>query len=125
MEEYLNQVNQRRKYFQEIATEESAVRKVRTQEVGSVRVSIIHSLSGLLLFFLEVVEKAIHTRAKKIASRSEAILYTKVKVNEVMALCHMLFLGSSNCCISFLITSSLSLECHIGGLKQLREIFMG
>ena len=40
MEEYLNQVNQRRKYFQEIATEESAVRKVRTQEVGSVRVSM-------------------------------------------------------------------------------------
>ena len=59
MEEYLNQVNQRRKYFQEIATEESAVRKVRTQEVGSVGVSIIHSLSGLLLFFSEVVEKAV------------------------------------------------------------------
>ena len=124
MEEYLNQVNQRWKYFQEIATEESAVRKVRTQEVGSVRVSIIHSLSGLLLFFSEVVEKAIHTRAKKIASRSEAILYTKVKVM-AMALCHVLFLGSSNCCISFLITSSLSLERHIGELKQLREIFMG
>ena len=121
MKEYLNQLNQRREYYEEIA-----VRKVRTQEVGRVRVSIIHSLSGLLLlFFSEVVEKVRHTRAKKIASRSEAILYTKVNVYDVMALCHVLFLGSSNRWISFLITSSLSLECHIGGLKQLREIFIG
>lgn len=124
MKEYLNQLNQRRKHFQEIATEESAVRKVRTQEVGRVRVSIILSLSSLLLlFFSDVVEKAIHTRVKKIASiEVKQFFCTKVKVNDVMAFCHVLFLGSSNRWISFLVTTSLSLECHIGGL--MRKVFI-
>ena len=64
MKEHLNQLNQRREYYEEIATER-AIKEAEAEEAGRIRVSVI---IGVRYFFFQRMYKAIHTRARKVTS---------------------------------------------------------
>ena len=66
MKEHLNQLNQRREYYEEIATER-AIKEAEAEEAERIRVSVIIRVR-YSFFIRECTKKAIHARARKVTS---------------------------------------------------------